>query len=235
MAMAHADMRTCMSASYGHGSASGSRCIPGAGAAVRPGGCGASALQLHAQLAAVRRELEQLQHNMTVGVLGGSVSVGETVPSKLRYSDLLARSPRLTVHNRAVRATGSAFASYCVDLLLPETELDVLVLEYAANDGYLRETHLDYSAASDERPLGQGTGYSLQAHQPLSPLVSSERLIRRSLQRWPTAHIILVNVCPPTVHTPTDASSFNPHPLTPSPLIPLLPKPLLPNPLLPKP
>ena len=71
---------------------------------------------------------------LSVGVLGGSISWGAELPHKetQRWSALLANQLHANVLNRAMPATGVGYASYCVDAILPEL-VDVLVVEYNFN------------------------------------------------------------------------------------------------------
>ena len=75
------------------------------------------------------------RRKLRIGILGGSISVGVGVPPEESYGAVLERSPSLVVLNRAVRATGVAHASFCVDTLMPES-VDVLIIEFAVNDGW---------------------------------------------------------------------------------------------------
>jgi len=97
-------------------------------------------LRLHARGAPVDNPLGKEQQKLQIGVLGGSISWGQNVEERERYSNILARSLNATVINAAVPATGVSTASLCLETLLPEwRSLDVFVIEYAFNDA-LRTT-----------------------------------------------------------------------------------------------
>ena len=83
--------------------------------------------------ALLTQQLPRIPRNMTVGILGGSISRGEGTGwyggLVASYGNLLTQSPRIRVVNAAMHATGSALASFCVgELLPPEIDLDLVVL-----------------------------------------------------------------------------------------------------------
>lgn len=150
---------------------------------------------------------------VTLGILGGSISSGEGVASGSGYADVLARAssgggssrslwehpmPTLHVLNRAVRATGCAFASFCVERLLPEAEhVDAIVLEFAVNDGLYPWHGIQQAAASDNGAAAAGGG----AAKWLQPLESMERLLRRLRRSRPHTLLLLLYMCPPPIDT----------------------------------
>lgn len=128
--------------------------------------------------------------NITVGILGGSISCGWGVggpgvfgPSKASsYPQLLDTLPWLRVVNRAMRATGAMIPSLCLSAMLRNEEVDAVVLEYALNDGVL-----------------DGTGKSIAANQlvSISPEATMERLLRAIRLTFPRAVPIILYVCSP--------------------------------------
>jgi hypothetical protein len=125
-------------------------------------GCPLAVLLLHARGAPVANPLGKEQQKLQIGVLGGSISWGQNVKERERYSNILARSLNATVINAAVPATGVSTASLCLETLLPEwRSLDVFVIEYAFNDA-LRTTPVHVHDGSNKY---------------LEPLPSLERLL----------------------------------------------------------
>ena len=126
--------------------------------------------------------------NLSVGVIGGSISCGVDLihPARDAYPALLARSPRLSVRNYAIRATGVSLPSFCLDTMIAPAEMpDILLIEYAANDGHMGHIH-------GVRSIGGG---DLASHA-LDPLASMERLLRRLPRRTIP---ILLYMCGPNL------------------------------------
>lgn len=123
----------------------------------------------------------------SIGVIGGSISAGEGLGAasrnkmmqKILYSGQLGKKTNRTVLNRAVPATGSSLAAFCLDQLLPE-HVEVLLIEYAINDAMALEANLATSSGL-----------------ALSPLASMERLLRRVLADRPQTLPIILYVCKP--------------------------------------
>ena len=116
-----------------------------------------------------------------VGIIGGSVSHGHGVAPGQRYGDVLSRMHNMHVVNRAVRASGCAMASFCIDQMFA-ADLDVLVIEFAPNDGAM-------ARSSNVGLLSTG------ALAP--PLQSMERLLRRLKRDRPGTLPILLYMCAP--------------------------------------
>jgi hypothetical protein len=123
----------------------------------------------------------------SIGVIGGSISAGEGLGAasrnkmmqKVLYSGQLGKKTNRTILNRAVPATGSSLAAFCLDQLLPE-HVEVLLIEYAINDAMALEANLATSSGL-----------------ALSPLASMERLLRRVLADRPQTLPIILYVCKP--------------------------------------
>ena len=117
---------------------------------------------------------------LTIGVLGGSISWGAKLERPLaeRYSTLLAQRLNASVINSAVPATGVATPALCLELVMPQwQELDVLVVEYAANDALASTSIADAAGA-------------------LTPQALLERLLRTVLAATaPPPLIIVLAVC----------------------------------------
>ena len=127
---------------------------------------------------------EPVSESLRIGILGGSISWGAELGRRqnwLRYSaQLQQRLPSSKVYNRAMPATGSPYASFCLDHLLPEA-VDVLVLEFNFNDAY----------GHDQIQNGASGG-----RVALSPPANMERLLRSVLRRsYPPCVIIVLAVC----------------------------------------
>ena len=148
--------------------------------------------------AAAIRPLSTVLENITVGVLGGSITSGEGVKRGSRWVDVLGRLlPGVRVLNRAVRATGVAHAAFCLDALLPEP-VSAIVVEYAVNDGWYRQTSslvpvLDRRQASRREP--GDVGRDALDGIALSPAASMERLLRIVRAQRPGVVVIILYMC----------------------------------------
>ena len=142
---------------------------------------------------------------LTVAVLGGSISAGEEVHGgqvHLIYPRLLGHAKRIRVLNRAVRGTGVAHPSFCLDSLLQGETPDVVLIEYAVNDGnmgwlsteHLLETQADADGRCEAPPQFGQRALAADPVSPLSPLASMERLVRRVL---PRALPVVLYMCSP--------------------------------------
>lgn len=140
---------------------------------------------LRAEWAIDRARLEAvLTRNISIGVLGGSISVGADLADvKHAYPNVLRSSHRLTVRNYAIRATGVAQPSFCLDAMV-ESLPDVLLVEFAANDGHYGHWHGLRSVASTAGA----------ASHALDPLASMERLLRRLPVQ---TTVLLLYICAP--------------------------------------
>ena len=183
---------------------------------------------LDAQLRQNAAELDDVlaiaRRNLSIAILGGSISAGSGVGIHGTYGYLLqAHSQRLRVLNRAVRATSSALPSFCLDQLVSE-RIDAVLIEYAVNDGGFLDANLAGSVLSESSPataaghaptedtsiagaiLGAVSASRAGASrlsplasiggQRLDPMVSMERLLRRIRLSWPHAIPLLLYMCP---------------------------------------
>jgi hypothetical protein len=123
-------------------------------------------------------------NSLEVGVLGGSISWGAGLKNifEERYSALLQTRLRpqvaARVHNFAMPATGSGYASFCIDQIMPR-DVQVLIIDFNFNDAYGNDVF-----AADRDSTAQ------------SPSLSFERLIRNALSRpSPPWLIIVLGVC----------------------------------------
>ena len=169
-----------------------------------PQNCSADAATVRHWKSALARALSALDatlalagRTLTVGIVGGSISAGSGVnhPRLTFAGQLTAGSERLRVVNRAVRATGSAFPSFCLEELLPEP-VDVLVVEFATNDGHFGEAMRDRSLASGSSTMAAHDSAHDRGPR-LGPSASMERLLRRLLLRWPSAEPLILYMCRP--------------------------------------
>lgn len=126
--------------------------------------------------------------NVTIGVLGGSISAGEGVPKGQGWVDVLpGLLPGVRVVNRAVRATGVSHAAFCLDTLLPE-RVDAIVLEFAVNDAW-------YAATSSFAPAPASAPSSSVHASALDPRPSMERVLRHLRSSRPGVAIVLLYLC----------------------------------------
>jgi hypothetical protein len=132
------------------------------------------------------RQILSRSNSLEVGVLGGSISWGAELENILeeRYSALLQTRLRpqvaARVHNFAMPSTGSGYASFCIDQIMP-IDVQVLIIDYNFNDAFA--TSSDVLAADRDSTLQ-------------SPSLSFERLIRNALSRpSPPWLIIVLGVC----------------------------------------
>ena len=172
-----------------------------------PQNCSADAATVKHWKSALSRALSALNaalalagRTLTVGIVGGSISAGSGVnhPRLTFAGQLTAGSERLRVVNRAVRATGSAFPSFCLEELIPEP-VDVLVVEFATNDGHFGEAMRDRSLGATSSGSSTMAAHD-SAHDRgprLGPSASMERLLRRVRLRWPSAEPLILYMCRP--------------------------------------
>lgn len=170
-----------------------------------PQNCSADAATVKHWKSALARALSALDatlalagRTLTVGIVGGSISAGSGVnhPRLTFAGQLTAGSERLRVVNRAVRATGSAFPSFCLEELLPEP-VDVLVVEFATNDGHFGEAMRDRSLGAPSSGSSTMAAHD-SAHDRgprLGPSASMERLLRRVRQA--SAEPLILYMCRP--------------------------------------
>ena len=130
------------------------------------------------------RKILSRSNSLEVGVLGGSISWGAELENKFeeRYSALLQTRLRpqvaARVHNLAMPATGSGYASFCIDQIMPR-DVQVLIIDFNFNDAYGNDVF-----GADRDSTAQ------------SPSLSFERLIRNALSRpSPPWLIIVLGVC----------------------------------------
>ena len=130
------------------------------------------------------RQILSRSNSLEVGVLGGSISWGAELENILeeRYSALLQTRLRpqvaARVHNFAMPSTGSGYASFCIDQIVPR-DVNVLIIEFNFNDAFAYDVF-----AADRDSTAQ------------SPSLSFERLIRNALSRpSPPWLIIVLGVC----------------------------------------
>ena len=135
----------------------------------------------------IDRQYDQADKALKIGILGGSISFGDSVQIGKSYPELLS-AKGLTVYNRAIPATGVALPSFCVDELLPE-QTDFLVIEYAVNDGHFGTWHTE-TIVSTRSEGGQRTEIELD------PLGSMERLIRHVRRTRPNTVPLILYICP---------------------------------------
>jgi len=130
------------------------------------------------------RQILSGSNSLEVGVLGGSISWGAELENifKERYSALLQTRLQAQVaarvHNFAMPATGSGYASFCIDQIMPR-DVNVLIIEFNFNYAFAYDVF-----AADRDSTAQ------------SPSLSFERLIRNALSRQaPPWLIIVLGVC----------------------------------------